>query len=306
MAGFWQLSFDLGSIEPGAAEQSCWDLGAIAVSFVDAADAPVLEPLPGEFRLWSATRLQALFAAEIVPEVLVAGIGQTLQLPQLALRLERIADRAWEREWLRDFHAMRFGRRLWVCPHHEQAAAADAVVVRMDPGLAFGTGTHPSTALCLQWLDAHVVAGQEIIDYGCGSGILALAAVKLGAAQAHCFDIDPQALLATADNARVNDITDRIRIVAASAALPAQVDVLLANILSGPLRELAAALSARLRPGGSIVLAGLMDHEITEVTQAYSAWFDMCCFGLRDGWAGLAGRRHSCASRSAVQELGRA
>ncbi len=306
MAGFWQLSFDLGSIEPGAAEQSCWDLGAIAVSFVDAADAPVLEPLPGEFRLWSATRLQALFAGEIVPEVLVAGIGQTLQLPQLALRLERIADRAWEREWLRDFHAMRFGRRLWVCPHHEQAAAADAVVVRMDPGLAFGTGTHPSTALCLQWLDAHVVAGQEIIDYGCGSGILALAAVKLGAAQAHCFDIDPQALLATADNARVNDITDRIRIVAASAALPAQVDVLLANILSGPLRELAAALSARLRPGGSIVLAGLMDHEITEVTQAYSAWFDMCCFGLRDGWAGLAGRRHSCASRSAVQELGRA
>jgi ribosomal protein L11 methyltransferase len=305
MAGFWQLSFDLGSIESGAAEQSCWDFGAIAVTFVDAGDAPVLEPLPGEFRLWSATRLQALFGEEIVPEVLVAGIGQTLQLSPMALRLEHVEDRAWEREWLRDFHAMRFGRRLWVCPHHEQAEAADAVVVRMDPGLAFGTGTHPSTALCLQWLDAHAVAGQEIIDYGCGSGILALAAVKLGAARAHCFDIDPQALLATADNARANEITGRISIVPAPSALPAKVDLLLANILSGPLRELAPALSARVRPGGSIVLAGLMDHEITEVTQAYSAWFDMCCFGLRDSWAGLAGRRHSCTSRSALQELGR-
>ncbi|MBV9912275.1 MAG: 50S ribosomal protein L11 methyltransferase, partial [Sinobacteraceae bacterium] len=199
MCGFWQLSFDLGSIEPGAAEQSCWELGAIAVSFVDAADAPVLEPLPGEFRLWSATCLQALFAAEIVPEVVIAALSQALQLSSTALRLEHVEDRAWEREWLRDFHAMRFGRRLWVCPHHEQAEAADAVIVRMDPGLAFGTGTHPSTALCLQWLDAHVAAGQEIIDYGCGSGILALAAVKLGAARAHCFDIDPQALLATAD-----------------------------------------------------------------------------------------------------------
>ncbi|MBV8742750.1 MAG: 50S ribosomal protein L11 methyltransferase [Sinobacteraceae bacterium] len=305
MCGFWQLSFDLGSIEPGAAEQSCWELGAIAVSFVDAADAPVLEPLPGEFRLWSATRLQALFAAEIVPEVVIAALSQALQLSSTALRLEHVEDRAWEREWLRDFHAMRFGRRLWVCPHHEQAEAADAVIVRMDPGLAFGTGTHPSTALCLQWLDAHVATGQEIIDYGCGSGILALAAVKLGAARAHCFDIDPQALLATADNAQANDITGRISIVTTPADLPAQVDVLVANILSGPLRELAPALSARVRPGGSIVLAGLMDHEIGDVTQAYGAWFDMCCFGLRDSWAGLAGRRRSCATRSALQELGR-
>jgi ribosomal protein L11 methyltransferase len=293
MAGFWQLSFELRNLDPQIAEQHCFACGATSVTFVDAGDMPVLEPLPGEFRLWPATRLRALFDGDQAADALLAVLSRALDLPVARLQAEYLEDRAWEREWLRDFHAMRFGQRLWVCPQHEQVAAAGAAVVHLDPGLAFGTGTHPSTALCLRWLDAHVTAGQQLIDYGCGSGILALAAVKLGVRQAYCFDIDPQALLATAENARRNDVTAQVQIVPAAASLPRAVDVLVANILSGPLCELAPSLSAHVRPDGAILLAGLMDHEIADVTAAYSAWFDMSCFELRDGWAALAGRRNS-------------
>jgi ribosomal protein L11 methyltransferase len=295
--GFWQLSFDLGPVDPNRAEQSCFDLGAASVTFVDAHDDPILEPLPGEFRLWPTTRLRALFADDRDPRDLARALGKTLDIPAGSVQAERIEDRVWEREWLRDFHAMRFGQRLWICPHHEEVTEAGAVVVRMDPGLAFGTGTHPTTALCLEWLDRHIVADQCIIDFGCGSGVLAIAAVRLGARQAHCFDIDPQALTATRQNAAANDAQARVFIYEAAAALPRGVDVLVANILSGPLCELAPSFGALVRGGGSIVLAGLLEHEAADVTQAYSAWFDIHPFQVREGWAGLAGKRNTHALR---------
>ncbi len=187
---------------------------------------------------------------------------------------------------------MRFGARLWVCPFHEQVSAPDAVVVNLDPGLAFGTGTHASTALCLTWLDAHLRPGDRVIDYGCGSGVLSLAAAKLGAATVDAFDIDPQALLATTDNAAANAVHTRVHVHAQHATLPADVDVLLANILSGPLCELAPRFAALTRPGGQVVLAGMMEAQIAEVTAAYAPCFDVTRFGGRDGWACLAGRRH--------------
>jgi ribosomal protein L11 methyltransferase len=186
---------------------------------------------------------------------------------------------------------MRFGRRLWICPRHEQVPDAAAAIVHLDPGLAFGTGTHPTTALCLEWLDHCLQAGQTIIDYGCGSGVLALAAVKLGAEHAHCFDIDPQALIATADNAESNAVSPQITLCPSADLLPRQVDVLLANILSGPLCELAPRLGKLVRPGGSIVLAGLLEREASDVTCAYSACFDIRPFGAREGWVGLSGKR---------------
>ncbi len=291
MTGFIQLSWDLGSVDAEVVETACFECGAGAVTFVDARDDPVLEPLPGEFRLWPATRVRALFAETFDPDELIRALRGRLGLSPDLIRVRRVEDRIWEREWLRDFHAMRFGRRLWVCPHHEHVTEPDAVVVRMDPGLAFGTGTHATTALCLEWLDANIEPGSRVIDYGCGSGVLALAAVKLGAREAHCFDIDPQALIATRDNANANSLGSLVHVHQSADTLPGNADALVSNILSGPLRELAPRLASLLRPGGAIVLAGLLEAESSDVTRAYSACFDMRPFGAREGWVGLSGRR---------------
>ena len=296
MASFVELSFELGPLDPEAAEAACFTCGASAVTFVDSKDDPILEPLPGEFRLWPTTRLQALFAETYEPEPLVALLSALLGVAPTSISARVVADRVWEREWLKDFHAMRFGERLWICPHHEQVTDPNAVVVHMDPGLAFGTGTHPTTALCLEWLDrngltGNGLAGARIIDYGCGSGVLAVAAVKLGAAEAHCFDIDPQALIATRDNAEANGVEDRVVLHSSAETLPGGVDLLVSNILSGPLCELAPRFAALVRPGGDLVLAGLMEQEASDVTRAYDACFDMHSFGQREGWVGLAGRR---------------
>jgi ribosomal protein L11 methyltransferase len=186
---------------------------------------------------------------------------------------------------------MRFGQRLWVAPHHETVAEPGAIIVRLDPGLAFGTGTHPTTAICLEWLEQHVTPGARVIDYGCGSGILAVAAVKLGASRAYCFDIDPQALIATRDNASANGVTEAVTICDAAEQLPPNADTLVANILSGPLCALAPSFAGLVRPDGALVLAGLMEHQAAEVTQAHDAWFHMRPFAKRDDWVGLSGRR---------------
>jgi ribosomal protein L11 methyltransferase len=216
-------------------------------------------------------------------------LSVTLGRPADSLHTRPVPEKVWEREWLKDFHALRCGERLWICPRHESVPDPHAVVVHLDPGLAFGTGNHATTALCLEWLDAHVRSGARVIDYGCGSGILALAAVKLGAARAFCFDIDPQALIATRDNAGANAVA--ITVHDTAATLPGESDVLLANILAMPLCELAPHFATLLRPGGQVVLAGLMAHEVADVTAAYATWFDVAAYGYRDGWVCLAGRR---------------
>jgi ribosomal protein L11 methyltransferase len=291
VGSFLELSFDLGSSDPQAAEEAAFACGACAVTFVGAHDDPVLEPAPGELRLWPATRVKCLFAQEQDLPGLPVALGAALGLDPALIGAQRIAERAWEREWLRDFHALRFGRRLWVCPHHERVSDPGAIVVALDPGLAFGTGTHASTALCLAWLDARLARGARVIDYGCGSGVLALAALKLGAREAHCFDIDAQALIATGDNARANRIRSQVHLHDTPATLPGGADVLLANILAGSLCALAPCFASLLRPGGEVVLGGLMAHEVADVTGAYAACFDVARFGDRDGWVCLAGRR---------------
>jgi len=295
VAAFLELSFDLGTIDAQSAENAAFDCGALAVTFVDARDDPVLEPAPGETPLWPTTRVKCLFAAALPApppeEACAAVLAARLGIDAALIEVLSIADRAWEREWLRDSHALRFGRRLWVCPHHVRVSAPDAVVVALDPGLAFGTGTHASTALCLTWLDAHLPGGARVIDYGCGSGVLGIAAARLGAAEVHACDVDPQALIATAENARANDVQARLQVHANADALPDRADVLLANILAAPLCALAARFAALVRRDGQVVLAGLMEHEATEVTAAYAACFDVARFGERDGWVCLAGRR---------------
>ena len=297
MSSHLQLSFELHGLDPEGAEAAAVACGAGAVTFVDARDTPVLEPAPGEMRLWRATRVQCLFAAAQDPADLKRALAAALGIDAAAIEATEIAERAWEREWLKSFHAMRFGERLWVCPHHERVEDPGAVVVALDPGLAFGTGRHASTALCLEWLDQHLKgppAAAEyarLIDYGCGSGVLALAAVKLGVREAHCFDIDPQALIATGANAEANGIASLVHVHESAATLPASAGLLLANILASALCALAGRFAGLLRPGGAVVLAGLMPQEVDEVTQAYAACFDVARFGERESWVGLAGRR---------------
>jgi ribosomal protein L11 methyltransferase len=269
----------------------------VAVSYTDMRDDPILEPAPGEFRLWPHSRLQALFPFETSPAELVAGLSHVLRVEPARLSVETLADRVWEREWLRDFHPMSFGRRLWVAPHHAHVHTEGAVIVKLDPGLAFGTGTHATTAMCLAWLDENVAPNQKnpdqlAIDYGCGSGVLAVAAVKLGARAAHAFDIDPQALTATRDNAAANDVAGRVHVVERDTELPAGADLLMANILCGPLCELAPRFGALVRPGGKIVLAGLLSAQADEVAQAHAEWFDVVSFATRDGWTALTGTRN--------------
>jgi ribosomal protein L11 methyltransferase len=286
-----QLAIELGRDDLARAEEACTRLGAIALSLADAGDEPLLEPAPGATPLWHDIRLRALFPETPEPALLAATLQAVLGLKACAIRIEHLADRAWEREWLRDFRPMRFGHRLWVCPAGQRPAEAAPIVLELDPGLAFGTGTHATTALCLEWLDARPLSGQRLLDYGCGSGILALAALKLGAAFACAFDIDPQALLATRENAGKNDLCGQIEVVSDADDIDGPFDAVLANILAQPLIELAPRLAVHCRPGGSLALAGLLERQGAEVAQAYRPWFDIETAAERDGWVLLSGLR---------------
>jgi len=294
MPGYLSLSVELEGRDPEAVEAALFDAGAVSVTLTDAVDDAILEPAPGEVRLWPRTVLQALFPAEAAGPESIVLLAQALELPASSIQVRHVAERVWEREWLKDFHAMRFGRRLWVVPHHEPPPAdTDAVIVRLDPGLAFGTGTHPSTALCLSWLDARLVEGASVIDYGCGSGVLAVAAAKLGAREVHAFDIDPQALIATRDNAAANAVGRSVRVHDDAATLPAEVDVVVANILAGTLVELAPRLCALLVPGGQLILAGILKQQVHEVRAGFAPHLELSVFAERDGWSALSGRKAS-------------
>ena len=288
---FLQLSFTVAEPDAERFEDALFAAGAAAITLEDAADSPILEPLPGSTPLWPTVRMKALFDAQRDPQLLHSELRNLLDdYPGSAH--EMIADRAWEREWLKDFHAMRFGRGLWICPGGDiPEESAGACVIELDPGLAFGTGTHPTTALCLEWLERAALSGKFVIDYGCGSGILAIAAVKLGASRALAVDIDPQALTATRENAARNGVADRIAVGAVAAAAKQRTDILLANILAEPLHDLAAAFGELVKPGGNIVLSGLLASQAAALAANYAAWFDMANPAVKEGWACLWGVR---------------
>lgn len=292
MSGYLALSVDLKGTDPEAAEAACFEAGALSVTLTDAADDAILEPAPGELRLWPRTVMQAMFDPERASPEAILALAGALGLPASAIRAEHVRNRTWEREWLKDFHSMRFGRRLWVVPHHEAPPAdPEAVVVRLDPGLAFGTGTHATTALCLTWLDAHLRPGDTLIDYGCGSGVLGIAAARLGAARVDAFDIDPQALVATRDNAAANSVQDRVFTHEEVATLPASADIVVANILAGTLVELASPLVGLVRPGGHLVLSGILRQQAHEVLAGYQGPLPLAVGAEREGWSLLNGKR---------------
>jgi ribosomal protein L11 methyltransferase len=295
---FLQLTLDVANADPAPYEDALFAAGAQSVTLTDAADNPILEPAPGALPLWPTVVVKALFAHDTDSNVVIAMLQSTLpgQLP--AHRFTVVEDRIWEREWLKDFKPMRFGHRLWICPGGmplpaDANANANACIVHLDPGLAFGTGTHQTTALCLQWLDGAELTGKRVIDYGCGSGILAIAALKLGAQSAVGIDLDPQALLASRDNAQRNGVSDRLALQPADAdsATTGPADILLANILAGPLEQLAPQLSGLVRPGGRLVLSGILQQQAAPLARCYCAWFEMEPPAIQDDWVRLSGIR---------------
>jgi ribosomal protein L11 methyltransferase len=287
-----QLTIDLGTRDPAPYEEALFELGAVSVTLEDAADDPVLEPAPGETPLWPTVVVKAVFGAGVDADVLATCLAQALP-DAPAPRFEVLPDKPWEREWLKDFKPMHFGRRLWVCPGGLPAGAPDAIRIELDPGLAFGTGTHPTTALCLEWLDGQEIAGRTVVDFGCGSGILAIAAAKLGAGSVVAMDIDPQALIATRENAERNGVAACIDVTGDPSLAAGSADLVLANILAGPLVELAPRFAQVVRPGGRLALSGLLLEQADTVTSAYRPWFDIGTAANREGWALLAGRRRA-------------
>lgn len=247
-------------------EQLLWDAGAVSVTVEDGGDQPILEPAPAETPLWDEIAVMGLFREEIDP----AGIARALIAAGFTrVEVGELADRVWEREWLTRFKPTRFGQRLWVCPTEYDAPPGAEIVMRLDPGLAFGTGTHSTTRLCLEWLDAHVEPGMRIVDYGCGSGILGIAALLLSAASVLAVDNDPQALTATTANARSNGVIDRLCVCTPQAVPAGSWDLVVANILAQPLIELAPGLQGLLAVGGRLALSGIMRNQVERVMHAY-------------------------------------
>lgn len=292
-APWLQLTLEAIEHSPEQLEDALLLAGALAVTLADAGDQPVLEPAPGETPLWAHTRVTGLFDAQTDIEVVKGQLRRFLRAPILPeCRLTALEERDWVRAWMDNFHPMRFGRRLWICPTHCDPPEPAAVNIRLDPGLAFGTGTHPTTALCLEWLDGADLAGKAVLDYGCGSGILAIAAAKLGAKRVWAVDIDPQALLASDDNASENEVEDRIELFH-PAELPTslRVDVLLANILAGVLVRLAPEFGQRVKPGGRLALSGILEQHADAVQAVFSRDFAFDPPRRREDWVLLEGTR---------------
>ncbi len=264
----------------------------LALTLTDDADNPVLEPGVGETPLWPSVCVTALFGGETAVEPLtrILSLVPGVDWPhQVSFR--KFEDQQWERVWLDRFKPMRFGSGLWIVPGEGQAPLDARHVIRLDPGLAFGTGTHPTTHLCLEWMDSHDFGGEQVVDYGCGSGVLGITAAIKGARVVICIDNDPQALTATGDNALRNGVQDVIDSLAPEEFNQQSADVVLANILAGPLVELAPRLTAALRPGGTLVLSGILEEQAEEVKNAYTSGFSELQLKLMDGWVILTGQR---------------
>jgi ribosomal protein L11 methyltransferase len=262
----------------------------LALTLTDDADDPVLEPGVGETPLWPSVCVTALFSGDTTVEPLtrLLSLLPGVDRPQ-QVNFRKFEDQQWERVWMDRFKPMRFGSDLWIVPGDAQIPASALYALRLDPGLAFGTGTHPTTHLCLEWMDGHDFNSQRVVDYGCGSGVLGITAAIKGAETVICVDNDPQALTATTDNAQRNDVQNKVEVRSPEQFNPLQADVVLANILAGPLVELAPRLSATLRPGGSLVLSGILEAQAEEVGNAYATDFPGLEKMVLDGWVLLTG-----------------
>ena len=288
--GFWhEVVFQIPAEQLPFAETTLQSLGAVSISLNDAGDQPLLEPAPGELPTWDQVTVKALFEQHHDS----AKLRQQLRhsCPDIGeFTLNKVENRLWERAWLDEFKPMAFGKRLWIYPSHIPPPENDTVNVILDPGLAFGTGTHPTTALCLHWLDGQSLRNNRVIDYGCGSGVLAVAALKLDAQLAVGTDRDLQALTASRWNAEQNRVDDRLQLYTPES-LPQglQADIVLANILSDTLIELKPVLTALVKPHSQLILSGILHYQADSVISVYQDSFEFAEPVLKEDWALLAG-----------------
>lgn len=287
-----QISFQTIRNKANPLSDALTNAGALSVTLQDAKDQPLLEPGVGETPIWDQVVVTGLFESDINQQETLGKISE--QFPDSDLpphEISTLEEKAWEREWMKEFHPMRFGRRTWICPSWLPVPDPSAVNILLDPGLAFGTGTHPTTALCLEWLDENIKGGETVIDFGCGSGILAIAAVKLGAAKVWAIDNDPQALTATGNNAQSNGVQSLIQCTDDKQPLEIQIDIILANILANPLILLENLFKKRLKQNAMAILSGILVEQRDAVIHAYSEDFELINSAEQEDWCRLDFRR---------------
>lgn len=287
----WRLTIKGQVSEP--LEALLLDSGAVSITYQDAANRPVLEPDPGEIRLWDDLILIALYQADVNSRE-IEGVLSNLPVWQdvRSSQWEVLEDKDWVRAWMDNYHPMQFGESLWICPTNAEPPNPDAINIMLDPGLAFGSGTHPTTALCLEYLEKKIQGGEEIVDFGCGSGILAIAAVKLGANKAIGTDHDPQAVIASRDNAERNGVSENQFPVFHSDDFHTQpCDGVVANILAETLKHLSTEISELIRPGGWIAMSGILESQIDSVKTAYQKTIDFDQPTILDDWVLLTGTK---------------
>ena len=296
------MTVDKPSVEK--IENALLQFGALSVTFSDALDQPQYEPLPGETKLWDRTQVTGLFENQAPTQTIQSYLStHGLIATADAVTTEVLQDQVWERAWLKDFKPMKFGQSLWICPTGFEVEDNLATVIDLDPGLAFGTGTHATTALCLEWLDQHPPRQQQVIDYGCGSGILGIAALKLQARHCTAVDIDPQALEASAANAQKNHVEARLTCCLPNAFQAFSADIVLANILAEPLIQLADTFVQLVKPEGHIVLSGILHEQADAVGQAYAPYFSMDPIQRKGDWVRLSGQRKTNLVQVAVEDV---
>ena len=289
-----QVSFEVAVPEPEAVADALLAAGAVSIDLADAdagtdGELPLFGEPGADVANWPRQRLGALFPEDIDVRAAVTDAFHGLGVTPPDMEIEAIPEQDWVRATQQQFGPIRISERLWIVPSWSEAPDPDAINLRLDPGLAFGTGSHPTTAQCLRWLESNLPAGASLVDYGCGSGVLGIAARLLGARRVVAVDIDPAALAATRDNAALNAVD--IEVADTAAVEPGSYDVVMANILSNPLKVLAPLLSSLVRADGWLVLAGILSSQAQDVAQAYRPWFDLAPASESDGWTCLSGRR---------------
>ena len=290
---WWQFSLNCQASELEQVEELMQRLGALSISLSDAGDEPIYEPLPGDNPVWQESIIAATFDGANDHEFLYRQL--TRELPNhlaSGVRLNTLQDEDWDQAYKQHFQALQCAPDLWIVPSWSEPPDPDATIIQLDPGLAFGTGSHPTTALCLAWLGANNINYRHVIDYGCGSGILAIAAIKLGAEQVVAVDIDTQALTACKSNMQVNRIgSEQIQVILPEELQASPTDLLIANIFVGPLIDLAPRFADLVRPGGQILLSGILDAQVEEIQSAYRPRFKLDPPSYRDEWVCISGHR---------------
>ncbi|THB72275.1 MAG: 50S ribosomal protein L11 methyltransferase [Gammaproteobacteria bacterium] len=286
-----QVTFNTPKQHVDPLEDHLLSMGALSVTLMDAEDHPILEPELNTTPIWDNNLVTALFENDTNIDAIAISIKATMSEDVTILKIETVDDQEWERAWMDNYHPMKFGDKLWIYPTNVDIPKTSDTIIRLDPGLAFGTGTHPTTALCLEWLDQADLKQKTVIDFGCGSGILAIAAALLGAKKSYGIDNDPQAIIASDSNAELNNLKETV-----SAHLPEdtpqiQADIVIANILSIPLISLVENISSLCKTGGELVMSGILEGQIDDVIESYSPYFADFTTSQKGDWFRISALR---------------